>query len=300
MSVPPTDHVKAVRSGWIRNRSACLAVSCWVNVDSSKSCWRRWLCTLTQASSCAQCNAIEPNVLYQIMKRALEPRLSTLMGPLAAVLWKPSGQGKQTSQAQSPVVLHQGMLRHQRQTCTKRMQTTGTQAQGHSTAIWPPSPCLWAKSLRRFLCAFLPGHVNTRPPCQTNTCAIYPNPCFAERQGFQQHWCTQIAAKSPGAGWANIPSDRLWSFSRFPLTSLPSSEERKKTQQGSFRLCQQPLDPPADTCYHDLAKSQPPLEWWRSKGQTEPVRVIGPKLLAITCSQKLRATLKVYLGEQSA
>ena len=48
--------------------------------------------------------AIEPIVLYQIMKRALEPRLSTLMGPLAAVLGKPSGQDEQTSQAQSPVV----------------------------------------------------------------------------------------------------------------------------------------------------------------------------------------------------
>ena len=40
------------------------------------------------------------------MKRALEPRLSTLMGPLAAILWKPSGQDEQTSQVQSPVVLH--------------------------------------------------------------------------------------------------------------------------------------------------------------------------------------------------
>ena len=72
------------------------------------------------------------------MKRALEPRLSTLMGPLAAVLWKASGQDEQTSQAQSPVVLHRiasslqvymgGMLRQQLQTCTKPVQTTGTQA----------------------------------------------------------------------------------------------------------------------------------------------------------------------------
>ena len=54
---------------------------------------------MTQASSCVQCNAIEPIVLYQIMQRALEPRLSTLMRPLVAVLLKPSGQGEQTSQA---------------------------------------------------------------------------------------------------------------------------------------------------------------------------------------------------------
>ena len=46
------------------------------------------------------------------------------------------------------------MLRQQHQTCTTPMKTTGTQAQGHSTAIWPHG-LLDGKS-RKHLCAVNP------------------------------------------------------------------------------------------------------------------------------------------------
>ena len=61
---------------------------------------------MTQAGGCARRVAMGPLALNQIVKRALESGLSTLMGPLAAILWEPSGQDEQTSQAQSPVALN--------------------------------------------------------------------------------------------------------------------------------------------------------------------------------------------------
>ena len=125
----------------------------------------------------AACNAMQSSQLCSIRswKEHLNQDCPYSCGHWLQYYGNPLAKANRLLKRKSPVVLHQGMLRQQRQTCTKPMQTTGTQAQGHSTAIWPPSPCSWAKSLRRFSCAFLPGHVNTWPPCQTNTCAIYPN-----------------------------------------------------------------------------------------------------------------------------
>ena len=218
---------------------------------------------------------MEPLVLYQIVKRALEPRLSTLMGPLAAILWKPSGQDEQTSQAQSPVVLHRiasslqvymgGMLRQQRQTCTKPMQTTGTQAHRVTQLQSGPKAHACELSCCEDSCApFFAGHVNTWPPCQTTacaafSCAIYPNHALLNVKVSNSIDATQIAAQNlPGLGGQTFP---LIVFDHFPASlSLACPPVKKRGKKAFQETMPATIDPPTDTCDHELTKSQPPLE----------------------------------------
>ena len=186
--------------------------------------------------------AIEPVVLYQIMKRALE------------VLNQGCG-GHWLQNYGNPLAKTNRLLKHNRQWCCiilqvykytweecwdnnvksvqsrckpqeRKRRVTQLQS-GPKAHACEPSCC-------EDSCApFLPGHENTWPPCQTTacaalSCAIYANHALLNvKVSNSMH--TNSCPKSPRAGWANIPSDHL--PASLSLACLPV----KKGGQKSFQ-----------------------------------------------------------------
>ena len=112
-----------------------------------------------------------------------------------------------------------------------------------------------------FCAFFLPGHVNTWPPCQANACAIYPNHALLNVK-ISNSIDAQIAAQNlPGLGGQTFP---LIDFDNFPASLslaclLVKQKGEKNPQQGSFRrsrrICQQPLAAIGPTYRHVLSRT---------------------------------------------